>query len=411
MKVTRGKIDKQLETLLASYVTNPKTAQAIMKLAFQKYSLPFFRTLTILNLDASMEELNDLEIFWILDCLRETIPKANIDLTKWFTEIEIKEYGRAKYKENVVEFPLILPMIQVTDTQWIGKIMASELIVWRGSILRYNKNIQRRIRTIVNKNVTYGQITVFHKAISSIVGLLNSKRFIPNAITLNIGEDEIDFYYDEVEKNLVINKLDHFDLVDGYHRLIALSKAKEADPNFDYPMELRITNFSEDVADQLIWQEEQRNIMPKTAIESYNMDDTANKITRRINENTACNFSGAITRGGLIDASVFSDAINECFLTGMTEEEKRVSLARIPKDVIQSLNLLTEADSSLLTKRFTVLEIRLLVYCCYKFYEKDKNNIYDFYSKLQERKLTERVRKALSSAKRKNTLKLLDEEK
>ena len=407
MKRSREELNKYFEECLVKYVGDYDAQKEIISICFNKYKMPFFRTQTILKLDASTVELKDHEIFWILSAIKTNNKSAKIKIEDYFTDIEIAEYSKLKQKTNDVEFPIVLPMFKVSDNQWIGTIKASELIKWRGSILKYNKNIQRRLHTVVRGNKTYEAISINKRAVTEMVQLFKQRKFIPNVITLNI-DDTSDFYYDEEKMELVINDIDSFDLTDGYHRLIALSKVSEEDPSFDYEMELRITCFSDDLANHFIWQEEQRTIMPKKAIKSYNMDDISNKITKRINESSSCNLSGNINRGGMIDFSVFADMIDECFVNKLPEKDKKLALTKVPKDVIESINIITENNPDIMNKSMTVAEIRILVYVCAKYFAKDKSDIYEAYDKLINYPFIKNQKDSLSSAKERYVVKLLD---
>lgn len=48
--------------------------------------------------------------------------------------------------------------------------------------------------------------------------------------------------YDQDKQELEITT-DHFDILDGYHRFIALSKASNLDPDFNYVMEVRFAQY------------------------------------------------------------------------------------------------------------------------------------------------------------------------
>lgn len=404
----RGELNRYLEEKVNELVTDQKSNVELIRRCTEKYEMPPFRSQTILRLDASTTELRDFEIFCVLDTMSELFP-SKINLGIFFSENEIKEYRRMKYSASSVDFPIIIPAIKVSDSQWIGTIKANTLIKWRNSILRYNKNIQRRLQTKVRGEKTYEVISLNNKAVVTMVRLFKEGKFIPNVITLNIDEsEEADYYYDDDSQSLVINKLDHFDLTDGYHRLVALSKVLDSDPLFDYTMILQITAFSDSLASHFIWQEEQRTVMPKKVVNSYNLDDLGNKIVKRINEATSCNLSGEITRGGLVDFSVFADMLTECVIKRLSEDEKKSAIIAVPKDVIESINIITENEPSILGRKLHVYQVRVLVYCCGAFYKADKTGIYEMYQKLSEYPYTKSQKTALASGTDKMAKKVFD---
>ena len=404
MKVERERVEKYLEQCLSDYVVDRKAKEDLQQLLYTKYDVSFTRSQMMLGLtESSTSEMTDAELFWVLDCLSEKYTTINLDM---FTDIEIEGYRKLKAPSSKVKFPLVIPMIEVSDVQWIGAISAKQLVLWRGSIIRYNKNIQRRLQTVVHGGKTYEKISLLRSAVKKIADLFKQKKFVPNTITLNL-DDSADFYYSHEDKALVITKADHLDLTDGYHRLVAISKVIDKDPSFDYRMELRITNFSEEIANQFIWQEEQRTPIPKRDIRSYDSSDVASKITRRVNESSSCNVSGNIVRGGLIDFSTFSDMVDYLFLRGLSEDEAKVALVKIYSDIIQSINAITENDTALITRKLAPEEIKILVYCCREYYGKGKSGVYSLYQKLTTA-LSSEERRILAVAKEKKSCALLD---
>lgn len=408
MKKSREELNKHLEQMIVKYVSDYDIQAKLMEECYKRYDYPFFRTQTILKMEASSAELSDIEIFYVLDCLQAINKYAKIKLEDYFTDIEIREYSKIKYRSNKVNFPLKISMKQVNDNQWIGTISAQELVKWRGSILKYNKNIQRRLTTVIRGNQSYEKVTLNISAVNSMVELFKNNKFIPNAITLNIDADTTQFYYDKDKELLVIEETDRLDITDGYHRLVALSKVIEEDPGFDYTMELRITCFSEEVASQFIWQEEQKTSLPKKMVKSYNMDDVANKITKRINESSSCNLSGNIMRGGLVEFSIFSEMIDHCFIKLLSDKDKATAIATLPKDIIACINAITESEPQLITKKFKSIEVYALVYTCKAFFGKDKSGAYDMFTKLSKANYSNEEKKIFAFSRDKDIIKIFD---
>ena len=414
MKKNRKELNEYLEKALVTYVVDGKIQSEVITDCYKRFQIPFLRTQTIIKLDASTAELRDPEIFWVLDSIRSVVKGAKIDIEGFFTDIEIEQYSSMKYGENKVNFPIAIPCLQVSENQWIGTVKASTLVLWRGtgSLLRYNKEIQRRVKTVVRGDLTYETVSLNNKSVNAMVKLFQDRKFIPNVVTLNIDDSsKADFYYDEETKALVINAIDHFDLTDGYHRLVALVKVIEQNPAFDYAMELRITNFTQTIASQFIWQEEQRTVMPKRDINSYNLDDISNRITKRVNESSECNLAGSIIRGGVVDFSAFADMVSECYITGKSANEKKAAIVTVPKDLISGINAITEAYPELLTRKISVMEIRMMVYCCSRFFGQPKGGVAELYGKLAGREYSTKERQILvtGATKAKRPTKLLDE--
>ena len=401
MKKSRADLDKYFERCLVTYVTDIKTTREVVQACLLRFGLPPYRSQTILQMEASSLELRDHEIYWVLSAIKDVVSSADINLQLYFTDYEIDNYDKLRYSEGKVKFPIVLDMSKVSDDQYTGGIKASTLVAWRnGGLIRYNKELQRRLTTVVRGGKAYEVITLNSKSVKEMVGCFQRGEFVPNTITLNISEDEMDFYYDEDSHSLVINSVKHLDLTDGYHRLVALTKVIEANPSFDYDMELRITNFSDTKAGNFIGQEEKHVPIPKQDIRTFDMNNLANKITRKINDTPMCNLTGAIVRGGRVDFAAFAEMVEELYIKPMNEDDVKKAIVTVPKDMIESINMLTESFPSFLEKKFTVMEVRMLVYVCSLFKGGDKGRLTEIMDKLINYDFTTQDRQILSSRRK-----------
>lgn len=101
-------------------------------------------------------------------------------------------------------------------------------------------------KVIRKGNVNY-KITVNKKAVAEIADSFEEGTYISDELTLNIRPDDekADFYYDFKKRMLIINNITAFDINDGYHRYLGMFREKMVHPEFNYTMELRITNFEQ----------------------------------------------------------------------------------------------------------------------------------------------------------------------
>ena len=269
----------------------------------------------------------------------------------------------ADYTFEIAKLPkqLVYEMVQVADDQWIGKISVSELMQLRDAqIINYNENTQRVMKRINKGEEEIYQITLNKKAVLSMEELFRDGIFIPNTITLNMPEGA-NFVYRN--GNLIIKKLDHFDITDGYHRYIAMSNLYNEDPDFDYPMELRITNYSEDKSRQLIWQEDQKTKMSRIDSESMNMNSAANKVVQRLNVSPTFNLAGQInTNKGIINSAEMAEIIRTTYFQPSKIYSKKKELASI----IKAESEIRDGINSIVVENMDLLEIpwaRQFLYC------------------------------------------------
>ena len=214
-------------------------------------------------------------------------------------------------------------------------------------------------RKIIHGSEIY-TIAINNTAVDAIEHSMINETYIPNTITLNIADDsEADYEYDNDNHKLIIRSIKYFDIVDGYHRLRAMSLTSNKDESFDYPMELRIITFDESIAQQFIYQEDQKTKMSKVDSNSYNHSDAAVYICEKLAQTMG---RGIISRNqNVIDLANLVQAVKDIYNTNKisvnnTEhsniKEKDSSYCRTTKHnkimsyVNYKLNLLQENNTT-----------------------------------------------------------------
>ena len=146
-------------------------------------------------------------------------------VNQYFVDKEINEYEDAVVESSKAKFPLRFSVVQITEDQWIGKITMKELMTLGSSqLINYNENAQRVLKRIVKDGEEYYRIQLNKTAVNAIKESLELDRYIPNTITLNIPQDDSSvFSYNDTKKEMVIKEIGMFDILDGYHRYIAMS--------------------------------------------------------------------------------------------------------------------------------------------------------------------------------------------
>lgn len=322
----------------------------------QKYGYPESRLSDFLTKRMTLSEGSDWDLFVVFDTIMSQIPTKN-KLTTYFTETEINEYSSTKYKKpKKTGFPLKFKMIEVADDQWIGRITARELVLLRNAgVIRYNKNIQRTMKRGYRGRTEEYRITENKKSIKEIKDSMQAGTFISNTITLNIPDDvESEFKYDEDTMILTITKANSLDIIDGFHRLIALEQAANMDKKWDYPMELRISNYSESKGQRFVYQEDQKTKMRKIDSDSFNVEDEAIKCVTRLNEDPQCNLSGQINRNeGLISLAEMAAIVQKLHFQDLGKKAARVRSVELAKELREDFNTLTEFDTKYMTERYS----------------------------------------------------------
>ena len=385
MKRNRGVLEKRLTEMCSHVALYAETCNKIYDFAKDKYDIPRGITSDLVCLRTSMSETTEFILFCLFDSLVE-ITGEFANITDYYTQQEIKKYSKSKYKVDKIKFPLRLKMIQIQSDQWIGIIDNKLLMQLRAAqLINYNINSQRTMQRIIRGDKEIYKITLNQKAVSAINDNLKNKMFIPNTLTFNIPEDvESDFYYDSESMELVIKQLTHVDVIDGYHRYIAACKANDEDPNFEFNWELRIVNFTEDKAKIFIYQEDQKTKLKKVDSNSMNMNDSANIVVTRLNENARCNIKGLISRNeGIINFGEMAELIRFFFFKEVTKKESNnLLIISMAKYLCECFNALTEYDSKYIENKYSYKQLFVIIYMFYMYRNKGQSKMCDIIDKM-----------------------------
>ena len=345
-----------------------KKTQAIYKFVMDKHNMPLDIAKGIMTLAKPLEEYSDFELFCITNAIAESSEENFGDLlNKYYTENEIKRYSQDKYHEEVENPYVINNVIKIRDSQYFAKITASELrILDNASMINYNENTQRVMKRVRNGNEQFFKISINKKAVKEIKKLMSMNAYFPDPITLNIPQDDPECYteFDESEGKLSIYNINHFDILDGYHRFVAMRELIEENPDFDYVMELRISEWVENQAQQFIFQQDQKTKMKATDSKSFNQFSLANRIVERLNTGMY-SISGKIGRNekALIMFNDMSDVIEKVFTHGVDPSDKdgRQILANVPKIIGSYFDILLD-DDAYATRKFKYKELFAIIY-------------------------------------------------
>ena len=361
-------LEQYLEEQCNKIVLDNDVCKEIYTYANQTYDIPKGFISDLISRRMEMSEVSEFVLFILLDSIHNVLrdSKKVMGVDNFYTFQEAKHYRVSKYKIEKIKFPLVFKMIPVSNDQWIGKINVDMLMKLRqAQLINYNTNAQRVMKKVVSGDKETYKITLNQRAVSEIQSYFESDSFIPNTITLNIPmETDFDFHYDEDSCSLIIKSIEHLDITDGYHRYIAACQTKDKNQNFDYPLELRIVNFTEDKAKQFIFQEDKKTFMKKIDSRSMNMNRAANIVVTRLNENIRCNFKGLINRNeGLIHFGELADLVDYFYFKGIGKEKERSVTIQAVKELTDNFNLLTEYNTGYLEQKMDYKTLLVAMFC------------------------------------------------
>lgn len=295
-------------------------------------------------------------------------------VNSFFTPKEVKEYGKTTKTAGKNVFPIKWKMVQIDDRQFIGKITVEELMRLRDlQLLNYNPKAQRPMQTKEFNGEVMLVPTLNTSAVRAIKESYLNKTYIPNTLTLNIPIED-SFEYDESENKLIVYKLEHFDILDGYHRFRALSDIYNLDETFDYSMELRIVSFSDEEARQFIYQEDQKTKMRRIDSESYNQNNFANQIIQELNKFSTI-LKGKFNANEFIDPAIAGRMLNISFLFGESKMSRRDTI-ELRSYIEQSFREYESNDMDLLERKWEPRFIISFFYAMWKSKEIGLDKMY-----------------------------------
>ena len=370
-KIDRLQIENGLERKLLPYINKNAKSLELADNIYNIHNIPQSRIMDIISHRVGISECTPLELYALCEAA------DNHKLTEYFTDEAINGYTNLKLEEKpILEFPLVLKMIRVAEDQYIGSVDTDFLMKLKDAqLINYNPFAQRP-RLLVKRNTQeYYKIQLNQKAVTEIKKALIEKRYVPNTITLNIPVNgNNDFRYDEKKNELRINKIDKFDISDGYHRYIAISQLKSENPDFDYPMELRIFNFLDDRVRTFIFQEDQKTKMRKIDSDSMNMSADANIVVERLNADTRFDLMKQIQRGGsgVIDYGELSSIIHYFYFKGKKIENPAPVRVQVQNDYIETFNSIVGREPERMNEKFSFKELCIIGYGIYNKYSLDE---------------------------------------
>ena len=125
-----------------------------------------------------------------------------------------------------------------------------------------------------------------------------------------------------------------------------MSQIYDFNPDFDYPMELRIVNFSKSKANVFIWQQDQKTLMRRIVSDTYNKNATQSKISQRLNQATDCNIQGMIgINGAAINEGIFNALIAHFFIPkDLRKEDEMKTIIMVTNELKEKFNEVTSQN-------------------------------------------------------------------
>jgi hypothetical protein len=299
MKQDRLNLENALSVILTEYNLNEDIFNSVHQTLKDK-NITKGQSRGIFNKVIALESLDLPLLYWFTKALYAETKEVMINPNKFFTEIEEEEFSKIKADTNIdikiKDGSLILKNVsQLNDDHWTTNLTYKQISnLYNNGLIKYNPKSQRNLKSKIINGSVIEKININKKSIKEIKDLMLKGLFIPNTITLNIlksGEEEIG--YNENEK--IIDIKGEIDIIDGFHRSLAILEAIRENPKLEGSMIISLCNFDIGKASGLIVQEDKRNKINKEHIKYLNQENLENQVIKNLNENVKSELRGLIT--------------------------------------------------------------------------------------------------------------------
>jgi len=364
------------------YALNKDAVEKMQKYMMDKYNFRLGEAADLITQKSPLTTENVYVCFCVADALAQI--DNRVKLEDWFTDKEISTFSSETIQRDKFKFPITIPAVQITDDQWIGTCDCDFLMRLReAQKIYYNTNTQRTLQRIVKNGQESYRIMLNRTAVQEIKTAYDNETYIPDTISLNMPDDT-EFWYNAEKREIVIESLDHFDIIDGFHRYTAMCMEKDANPDFNYPMELRIVQYDEIKAKQFIWQQDQKTKMKKLDSESLNVSAPENIVAEKLNRNPMFNLHGELNRnGGKIALQDFVNVVRFLYFKGVKKEDERKLINAVTNDLFNKLNYVSDNDDKIFSEALSRTDTIVLVTSCYV--NDDPSKIKDGYLRAKDK--------------------------
>lgn len=312
-----------------SQIKNNKKITDKIKTNMRKYNVLGGQVQEYINGQVDMNE-DDIEFIAILaEQTYITTGKTLANPENALTERELKEI-KSNFEGEQTEkdtFPYTFQnVIKIADDDFICSIGATEInYLFSQGLLQYNPETQRETRQV--KSRATDEIIevpkVNEKSIKEMVSLLEKNELISSMITFNArlgtANDFEELVYDENKKTLTITEGSLLDVLDGFHRINAISRALRINPSINANFKLNILNYNKKRSQKYFAQMNTMTLVSTSHLKKMSETRYGDFIAKQVQSSSQ--LSGLVAAGDhispnsdlLVTFNTLSDSIEETF--------------------------------------------------------------------------------------------------
>lgn len=246
----RETLEDNLIEAIKSVNTDKETIKRVRN-GLAKYDVHAGISQGLLNFPERVKDIDLRLLFLLTEVVYKSSGDMDIDPRFYFTESEQKESYKYSHQQNeFLSFPLALPNTTIVGNEAYLTSLSIKTIkkLLDNQLLKYNFENQREAKVVKRNDVITLSPTVNKHNIREITEHLKHGTLVPTILVFNASvgtssEDE-ELVYDTKKMELVINRDTDLEILDGYHRCVALNNALEMYPDLEFNFGVLITNYS-----------------------------------------------------------------------------------------------------------------------------------------------------------------------
>ena len=283
----RKELELEIEFIKQELYRNRQT-EAISNKLFDQLGRYFTqgKLVSIFNNSFPLIQLSEEELFHLTNGLSKTYKQ--LDIKEWFLDSEIKEWINKEYSSKRYE-----PTIELKDVSFNGNKLNPEFLCYisyrdlaelaNSGKLEYDTNLQRSPKLVTKFGRTVELPTVNRESVDRIAEKMCNGEFMANQITLNMLREDVQFYNYSDRKLSIDVSSGRCLIIDGFHRITALTRCMRKYPNTEGVLVLNIKNLDAEEVRSFIYQESLANRHDERTVGKFNLNDKITLFTNKIN--------------------------------------------------------------------------------------------------------------------------------
>jgi hypothetical protein len=298
MKVNPEKLENELYKYFDRFCRDKKVNQKI-KDEFKERGVSPAEIQRILDTKVLLKGVNPDIQYLLCKLFYEETKEELINPEKYFNDAEISRAKLFKIETKEQErYPIVFEKVErVYDDLYSFYLNAQQIAdLYSKNLITWNKETQRqtKIKNISGDFVEVPDINT--TSINQIADRILKGKQITNHINFNLLKNgEEDYEYD-VKNEILTVYSGEIDIADGAHRSYGVINAVRTNPDIQFKLGVYFTNYSAEKAREFIRQENVRNKIEKSHLETFNSENLAMTVTIDLNSHPKCDLSGKITK-------------------------------------------------------------------------------------------------------------------